>query len=374
MSTINGSNLSSLLTSARRSYVASSVPSLVQVLEEETNKISSGSPSTIVSLSDEAKAYLASSAQSSPNGPSSSTSIATSARDWLDQQYEKLGITSPRINGQIAIDFTGQDRGGLAVIASNTQGLFNKDEIDAAKSILQSRFDDAISPHTVIAHHTGEYASLYDAALAYLNEAGSDERATSTWQAQYKALTEGVAVARRNPGKAPDTGNANDVVRALLDKLSETPSPDSSTGVTERARVLLDKQINGAKDNGTELVFDKRRRVGQQANFSQFDNRMLAAVALNQDTNFSVEEARAAKAELNSRTRLRLLEALNSGSGSDASAGSLAMIKQYATMSAEEKAVLGVTEPLMNRLVQNHQNLLSVQNALSRSGGMSAYL
>lgn len=374
MSTINGSNLSSLLTSARRSYAAYEVPSLVQILEEDTNKSSSGSPSTIVSLSDEAKTYLASSAQSPTNGPSSSTSIATGARDWLDQQYEKLSITSPRINGQIAIGFTGQDRSALAAIASNAQGLFRKDEIDTAKSILQSRFDDAMSPHVVIARHTGNYAGLYDAALAYLNEAGANERATSTWQAQYKALTEGAAAGRRNPGKVPDTGNANDVVRALLDEATEAPSPDSGADVIERARALLDKQINSAKDSGTELVFDKRRRVGQQANFSQFDNRMLAEVALNQDTKFSVEEARAAKAELNSRTRLRLLEALNSGSGSDASAGSLAMIKQYATMSAEEKAVLGVTEPLMNRLVQNHQSLLSVQNALSRNTGISAYL
>jgi len=65
-------------------------------------------------------------------------------------------------------------------------------------------------------------------------------------------------------------------------------------------------------------------------------------LSLNQDGTFSADEVRSAKGELDQRTRSSLLSALNSSNSSNPSAGSLAMIKQYSSMSAEEKSVLGV--------------------------------
>jgi hypothetical protein len=103
---------------------------------------------------------------------------------------------------------------------------------------------------------------------------------------------------------------------------------------------LLDDQVNNAKDNGKELVFDADRKSGEQADFSQFDNRTLAAVVLNQGSAFSADEVRAAKTELNQRTRLSLLSALNSASEGSMRTGGLAVIKQYANMSDEEKQLL----------------------------------
>lgn len=377
MSTAIGTNLTSLFSSAGRGYSVPATPSLVQILSDEEKKKTSSSPSTIISLSDEAKAYLAQTSQSAKS--TSLETLATNARAWFDQQYEKLGISSAKLDGQIAVDFSSQSRATLSAVASNAQRLFSKEEIEAATSALQDRFDDAIAPHVVIARHSGDYVSLYEAALAYMDEAGTDERATSLWQDQHKALVEGVAAARKNFGKAPDTGNSDDPVRALLEKKTETGAPSSGAGsssIAMRARALLDDQINAAADKGSELVFDARRNFGQQVDFSKFDNRMLATISLNQEATFSIDEARAAKAELNQRNRLSLLDAINSGNSSDPSAGSLAMIKQYAAMSAEEKSALGVTEQVMSRLVRGYNSLLSVQSSFSSGGatGISAYL
>jgi hypothetical protein len=325
-----GTNLTSLFSSAHRGYSVPATPSLVQILSDDDKKKASSSPSTIISLSDEAKAFLAQTSQAKSETVSLET-LATNARAWFDQQYEKLGISSAKLDGKTAVDFSSQSRAALSAVASNAQRLFSKEEIEAAASALQNRFDDAITPHVVIARHGGDYAGLYEAALAYMNEAGADERATSLWQDQHKALVEGAAAARKSFGKAPDTGNSDDPVRALLDQKTATGAPSSGAGsnsIAGRARALLDDQIDAAADKGSELVFDTRRNFGQQVDFSKFDNRMLATVSLNQEATFSIDEARAAKAELNQRNRLSLLNAINSGNSSDPSAGSLAMIKQ----------------------------------------------
>ncbi len=201
----------------------------------------------------------------------------------------------------------------------------------------------------------------------------ASKRATIAWQAQRQALDEGAAAAQATRGQAPDTGNPYDPVRALLDKSTQTDSAPAGD-IAGQARALLDDQIAHAKDNGKELVFDPKRKMGQQADLSPFNNRMLAAVTLNQDGTFSATEVRAAKSELDKRTRTRAcLSALNSSNSSNPSAGSLAMIKQYSSMSAEERSVLGVTDDVMNRLVQNYKSLTSMQNSFSSMLGTSSY-
>jgi hypothetical protein len=147
------------------------------------------------------------------------------------------------LDGKVAVDLTGQSRATLSAVASNGQGIFSKDESAAATEALQSRFDDAVSPSVVIARHTGDYASLYDAALKYMNEAGTDEQATTAWQDQKQALVSGTAAARKAFGKAPDTGDANDPVQALLSKVTSSGSITSPTDiatVAANARALLD--------------------------------------------------------------------------------------------------------------------------------------
>ena len=289
------------------------------------------------------------------------------------QELARLGARIA-LDGQTAVDLTGQSRATLAAVAANTGSLFSDDESTAAAAELQHRFNDAMKPYVVIARHTGDYASLYKAASDYMDQAGAVERATPAWLQQRQALLEGSAAAQATSGQAPDTGNENDPIRALLD--SSTATDSAPTGdIAAQARALLDDQINQAKDNGQELVFDPNRKTGQQADLSAFDNQMLATISLNQSGTFSAEEVRAAKTELDRRTRTSLLSALNS-SNTDPSAGSLAMIQQYASMSAEERSVLGVTNDVMNRLVQSYKSMTTVQNSLSSllsSTGTSSY-
>lgn len=370
MSSTITNNLSSLLTTAQN-YAASVTPSLAQTLNAQEQQ-ATGEPTTNVTLSDQAKAYLAQASGNAAAGEPSAATLAANARTWFNDQYKKLGITSAMIGGQVAVDLSGQSRATLATVAANADKLFSKDEVAAAKSALTSRFETAMAPYAVIARHTGDYAGLYNAALSYMDEAGPAERATDTWISQRQALADGLAAAKQSFGKAPDTANPNDPVRVLLGKTTgsgTTGSGDSSATVAGRARAMLDDQANGARDKGTELVFDRNRKTGQQVEFAKFDNRTLAAVAVNQDSKFSAEEVRAAKSELDARTRKTILASLDPSSGGGASS-SLALIKQYATMSAEEKSALGITDEVVGRLAQNYRRAISIQNAFS-AGGMS---
>ena len=272
------------------------------------------------------------------------------------------------LDGKIAIDLTAQDRATLTVVASNGQGLFSEDEVAAAAKTLQVRFDDAVSPYVVIARHTGDYAAPYDAALGYLNKAGADERATAAWKNQYQAVLDGLAAAKSAFGKAPDTGNPDDPVRALLGQTSSTGSQSvasDSAGVTSQARAMLDAQANAARDNGTELTFDRSRSSGQQADYTDFDNRSLASIALNQTGDFSAQEIRSAKGELDQRNRASILAALNgSQSGGDTRSTSLALLKQIAGMSDEEKSVMGYTDAF----VETHRAKLPHADVAAGSG------
>jgi hypothetical protein len=109
--------------------------------------------STNVTLSDEAKAYLANLAEAVSNSQAPAETLATNARAWFDQQYKDLGISSAVLDGKVAVDLTGQSRATLSAVASNTLGLFTPDETTAASNTLQTRFYDAIVPQVVIARH-----------------------------------------------------------------------------------------------------------------------------------------------------------------------------------------------------------------------------
>jgi hypothetical protein len=246
--------------------------------------------------------------------------------------------------------------------------MFSQDEIDAATKTLQVRFNDAVAPYVVIARHTGAYTMPYDAAISYLNNAGADERATPAWKSQYQAALDGSAAAKSAFGKAPDTGNPDDPVRALLDRTSSAGSqPAAATSpadLASRARSMLDAQANAARDNGTDLTFDRSRKSGQQVDYTDFDNRSLATIVQNQTGEFSAEETRSAKTELDQRNRTSLLASLNgSQSGGDARSASLALLQQYAGMSDEEKSVMGYTDAYANRIAQNYRTLTTLQNA-----------
>ena len=372
MSISVGSNATSYLSYAGNAYGAGSTASKASPASTDTTDTSSPSSSTSVTLSDEAKAYLAQTAADSE--PPSVATLTTQARAWFDQQYAALGTSSAMLDGQVAVDFSSQTRATLSVIADNANGQFSKDEVTAATRTLQSRFNDAVSPHVVIARHTGDYASLYAAASDYLDQAGSDEKATPAWNDQKQAVLEGLAAARASFGKAPVTGNDADPVRALLDKAptqTSTTTDSSPATLATNARAMLDAQAGSARDNGKDLVFTGGRQTGQQVDFTDFDNRTLAIMALNADASFSAPEASAAKAELNQRTRTGLV---NSFGGDGIRANSVALLQQYANMSSEERSVLGFTDDYANRIIANYRTASSIQNNLGSGAGLAAYL
>ena len=374
MSISVGSNAASYLSYAGNAYGAGNTASKASPASTDTTDTSSPSSATSVTLSDEAKAYMARTAAEADGEQPSVATLATRARAWFDQQYVALGTSSAMLDGQVAVDFSGQTRATLSVIADNGQGQFSTDEVTAATRTLQSRFNDAVSPHVVIARHTGDYASLYAAASDYLDQAGSDEKATAAWKDQKQAVLEGLAAAKASFGKAPVTGNDADPVRALLDK-ARTPTSSSSDSTSDtlatNARAMLDAQADSARDNGKDLVFTGSRQTGQQVDFTDFDNRTLAVMALNADASFSAQEASAAKAELNQRTRRSLVSAFG---GDGLQANSLALLQQYQKMSSEERSVLGFTEDYANRIVANYRTAASIQNSLGSGGGLAAYL
>jgi hypothetical protein len=320
-----------------------------------------------VDLSDAAKAYLASQS-------TDAASLAAKAREWFDAQYKATGLASPMLDGSVALDMTSISRETLSAVAANTGNQFSQDEVLAAGATLQKRFDDALSPHVVIARHTGDYASLYKAAADYLDKAGADERATPLWTSTKKAVDEGLALARQSPMKAPQTTNGNDPVAALLKKTTQIADAGGATSdatAAADARARFDALTNKARDAGTQLVFDPSRKTGQLVDFSSFSNQSLAVVTLNADGQFSAEEQRAAKSELSQRHRTSLMAVFDGSNGaSDAGAQSLALIRHYNNMSAAEKAATGYNGDLQNRLVQNYR-LASMFGGGSGSGTSS---
>lgn len=348
---------------------------------DNTDTSTQPTSATSVTLSDEAKAHLAKQAPVADDPPSIAT-LTTNARAWFDQQYASLGISSAMLDGKVAVDLSGQSRATLSAVADNAQGQFTTDEATAATKALQTRFDDAMTPYVVIARHTGNYASLYAAASDYLDKAGADEKATPAWQNQKQGVQQGLAAATANFGKAPDTSNDADPVRALLNRTSATATAaaagsgteaQSANALSASARAMLDAQASSARDNGKELVFSSGRKTGQQVDFTKFDNRTLAIMALNTDASFSSEEAGAAKAELNQRSRSALVKAFDPKTGGGAMASSQALLQQYSSMSAEEKKVLGFTDDYANKIAQNYRTMSSLQNSLGSGSGLTSY-
>lgn len=369
MTTI-GAYSPSLLNSASQGYAATAQPSLAQTLNEQETG-STPFSSTNVTLSDAAKNYLASMQDTAASTDTTPATLAANARKWFDAQYKSLGISSAMLDGQVAVDFSSQSRATLSAVASNASGLFSSDESKAAASEMQARFNNAMSSHVVIARHTGDYASLYQAASDYLNQASDGEKATATWKAQSLAVATGLSAAKAGFGKAPDTGDANDPVAALLNTqgsgITKLGSDATTSQVASNARAMLDDQIGKARDKGSALVFNSLQS-GQKVDFTNFDNRSLATIVLNPDSTFSNDEIYAAKQELNQRTRMSMYSALfpaSNGKSDSSQTGALGLMQTYNGMSAEEKSVLGVTDATTNRVLASYKTQQSVQNTLA---------
>jgi hypothetical protein len=316
---------------------------------------------TNLTLSDAARAQLAN-ATPLPDF----TAVTSDARATLDRLYAAAKVTGPvGDNGATTIDLSSLDRRSLFAIATNNGGKFSPDEQQVAGAELVNRFNDALAPAAATSKLTGDFSSLYKAALDYLDNASGEEKATATWSAQRGAVQKGLHATQLNPTVAP-TAIANDPVAAYL---AQNPN-DASTAtqnistVAKNVRATLDAQAKAAAAAGKELVFDPRRRTGQQADLGSIDNRSLAAVSLNQDNLFSPLESFAAKQALESRNRASVLAALKqSQSSGDPTQLSLGILNTYSSMSAEERQAVNWTPAFRDNAVANYKstsNILSI--------------
>ncbi|MCP1842576.1 hypothetical protein ACVIHI_004507 [Bradyrhizobium sp. USDA 4524] len=343
---------------------AAATPSLAATLSGDgtagdLSASSTSNAATNLTLSDAARAQLA-------KAPLPDFAAVTSdARITLDRLYTVAGVKAPIVDGKTTIDLSTLDRRSLFAISTNNGGKFTPDEQAVAATELKQRFDKAMEPSLATTRLTGDYSVSYKAALDYLDGASDEEKATATWASQRAAVLKGYQATQQDPNTAP-SGISGDPIAAAL---AGTEPPTKSTtrdfsSVASDVRAFLDRQKGEAAKSGKELVYDSRRKTGQLADLSSLDNRSLSAISLNQDKKFSTEEIFAAKQELNTRTRLAVLDALKqSQTAGDPRQFSLGILKQYSSMSAEERQAANWTQDFQDAAIKSYKStstLLSI--------------
>ena len=304
--------------------------------------------------------------------------VVADTRSALDALYKAANVTGPIADGKQTIDLKSLDRRELYAVANNTGGKFSADEQAVAKKELQARFDAALAPQCAVARLTGDWSRVYDAALDYMQEAGKEEKASTGYAQTVAALQAGQQTALAQPDAVPSS--AGDPVANYLVRAGQGDVVDGNTrlfsDVAKDVRAALDVQKKAAADKGVDLAFSAGRRNAELVDWSEMDNRALSAVALNQGEQFSAEEVRSAKAELDLRTRTSLLAAFEqAGSSSDPTSFSLGLLYSYSSMSTEERQAMNFTTDLRDMAVSQYQTTTSLISMLQQaaSGGGSIF-
>lgn len=331
-------------------------PSLANILNaNDAGNSVDPNAATNLTLSDAARARLANAAAT----PDLAT-VVSDARKSLDNLYKAAQVTRPLTNdGKQTINLSQLDRRSLFAISTNTGGKFTADEQRVASNELKSRFDSALAPAAATAAMTNNYTVVYKAALNYLDAAGSEEKATSAWTAQYAAVQKGYQAVQQKPDAIPSGISGDPVASYLAQNPHGAPAkPKKDFGVVAKdVRTTLDTQAKDAEQNGKELVYEPGRKTGQLVDFSTMDGRALSAIALNQNNLFSLQEVQAAKKELHSRSRNSISSAMKqSQSSGDPLQFSLGVLQSYSAMSDEERLAVEWTPAFRETLVQNYKS------------------
>jgi hypothetical protein len=308
---------------------------------------------TNLTLSDAAKAQLANAAPSKDF-----TTVSADARSALDGLYAAAKVKGPiGDDGKTTIDLSSFGRRSLFAIATNNGGKFSPDEQQVAATELGNRFNDALAPAAATSKLTGDFSSLYKAALDFLDGASPEEKATAGWSAQRAAVAKGVQATQQNPTTAP-SGIANDPVAGYLalNANAGAPATEDISTVAKNARATLDAQAKVAAATG---------KSGEPPDLSSVDNRSLAAISLNQDGLFSNRESYLAKQALDSRNRTSILAALKqSQTSGDPTQLSLGILNTYSSMSAEERQVVNWTPEFRDNAVASYQSSSRIMSML----------
>lgn len=333
-------------------YGTPSAPTAAAKPKAETTATHATTASAVnVTLSDAAKAALKAQAEA----PTLAT-VAAAARAAIDKLLVQAGTRDPLVDGRATIDLGGLDRRSLFAVASNAGGGFSKDEQTLASATMTFQFEDALAGPVAASRITDDYAAIYKAGLAYLDKAGPEEKATAKWTAQREVLAKGLEQATATPGVMPDL--PNDPVAAYIaahEEEAPVVGPRDIVKVAGDIRAALDAQYAKAADPDAPV------------SLADFDDRALAAIALDKGGLFSADEVRAAKLAIRDRNNDRMTEAYgaNVAAGSSGTLGR-DLITRYASMSAEEREAQGWTPELYAKLVQNYQ---TSQKLSSMAGG-----
>jgi hypothetical protein len=273
-------------------------------------------------------------------------------------------------------DLSKLDRRQLFAVSSNAQGKFTADEQAAAKAEQQKRLDAALAGPLAVARVTDDIEDIYTAALAFLDGASTEEKATPAWTSQRDALLEAQKQLAANPSATPKVDG--DIVADYIQRMTagdDTTTLRDFSAVASDARAALDKQYADAKAAGKDLTFTTTQKNGQPVDFSQFDSRSLSAIALNQDGKFSAQEVFAAKQAISQRSSATVLAGLQSAA-SDPAAFAKNLISAYSSMSPEERAAAGWSDQLYAAAVASYNTAQQIANifgdSTSSTGGSTA--
>lgn len=316
-----------------------------------------------VTLSPQAQAMLK--AQTDARG---ADAVVSQARAAIDSLLKAARTATALKDGQPTIDLGELDRRELYAVASGRGGRFPIEEQVVAALELKARNAEALAGPAAQARITGDYASLYQAALDHLDAAGAEEKATGQWAKDKAALTEGRKQALARPGVAPG-GVEGDPVAAYLKEVGgvvASPRTRDFGKVASDVRAVLDKQYATATGDGAATGPDSG-----DIDFSRFDARSLAAVSLNRDGLFSDHEVRQAASEIRARDHQSVMDSYKDSASSDASAFGKSLITRYTGMTAEEREASGWTPALYDKMVALQNTRDKLASMFSADGGLA---
>jgi hypothetical protein len=308
------------------------------------------SNATTVTLSEAAKAAMAS---------KDFAAVIADARATMDRLLGEAQKTSPLKDGKLDIDLSKVDRRELYAMSVNGEQKFTVDEQKAAKIELQARFDQALAGPTSVGRVTGKIDGLYTAALAFLDQAGAEEKASAAYADARSAIEQMIAKLKTDPGTLPGTF-PGDPVADYMQRLAagETGAPRAIGDVGSDARATLDAQYAAG---------------GTVPDYADFDSRSLAAVAINTGDEFSAEEVQAAKAEMRGRSGAALLSALKNSDSTNPAAFSENVISLFGAMSSEERAAAGWSDNLYAAAVASYQTTSKLASMIGSATGSSIW-
>jgi len=217
-------------------------------------------PSVVATLSGSAPAAPTSASASTAK---SFTEVTTDARAVLDANLAKMKGTGLKLGmgrnegSQAAIDaaFQGLDRRSLYAIASNSGGLFSKDEQSYAQTVMGQQQVAAMGLKEGVLPD----ASVFLAGVRFLDSVSPEEKSSDNWRLNRAAVQYGYEslMARDHSGEKAENVDSGDpvvnfLVRAIHSKEGTWTSVHDGSYVYDLSQITLFK--DGSYDVGLQTA------------------------------------------------------------------------------------------------------------------------